>query len=173
MSCGCGSSINIPTGPAGSQGVSLVYSPPYSIVGTGPDTTEDTLYSYTLPGNTIISFPAQVVIETLIFTASDNNNKTIKIYFGSSFIELSYPLNGLQLKVIMTVNITSATSAYIDAITIANSTIFSGQSTLVNYLTPFTTNLTSNQVIKVTGQNSVASAGEIQCPYMNVKYILS
>jgi hypothetical protein len=153
------------TGPQGQQAVVLLYASAYNGVGTGADTTEDILQTYTLPANTITSFPAQVVMESVLYTMADTNIKTIRVYFGGTSMLFSYLFTGDFIKIVMTVTITSATSAYFDAVLL-------GSYGLTYSLPTFSTNLAANQVIKVTGQNSVAIANEIIAYYMNVKYIL-
>jgi hypothetical protein len=152
------------TGPQGQQAVVLLYASAYNGVGTGADTTEDILQTYTLPANTITSFPAQVVMESVLYTVADTN--TIRVYFAGASVQFSNSFNGNFIKIVMTVTITSATSAYFDAVLLAGSY---GQ---IDYLPTFSTNLAEDQVIKVIGQNSVAIANEITAFYMNVKYIL-
>jgi hypothetical protein len=154
------------TGPQGQQAVGLLYASAYNAVGTGADTTQYILQTYTLPANTITSFPAQVVMESILYTMTDTNTKTIAVYFAGAGAQFSYPFNGNFIKIVMTVTITSATSAYFDAV------LFAGSYGQIDYLPTFSTNLAEDQVIKVIGQNSVAIANEITAFYMNVKYIL-
>src|SRR5579862_9858309 len=52
--------------------------------GTGADTTEDTLYTYTLPANAF-SIPGKAVrIRAWGTTGATGNNKTVKLYFGAT-----------------------------------------------------------------------------------------
>ena len=52
--------------------------------GTGADTTEDTLYTFTLPANAF-SIPGKAVrVRAWGTTGANGNNKTAKVYFGAS-----------------------------------------------------------------------------------------
>src|SRR5579862_5290229 len=54
--------------------------------GTGADTTEDTLYTYTLPANAFSSPGKAVRIRVWGTTGATANNKTVKVYFGASVV---------------------------------------------------------------------------------------
>lgn len=54
--------------------------------GTGADTSEDTLWTYDLPANTLNANGKAIRIIALGTTAANNNNKTLKLYFGTSTI---------------------------------------------------------------------------------------
>ena len=54
--------------------------------GTGADTTEDVLYSFTLPANAF-SIPGKALrVRVWGTTGATANNKTVKVYFGSSIV---------------------------------------------------------------------------------------
>ena len=54
--------------------------------GTGADTTEDTLYSFTLPANAFSQTGKAVRIRVWGTTGATANNKTVKLYFGASIV---------------------------------------------------------------------------------------
>lgn len=55
-------------------------------VGNGADTTDDTLFSFSLPAASFDANGRGVVVETWGKFASNGNNKTVKVFFGSSVV---------------------------------------------------------------------------------------
>lgn len=55
-------------------------------VGNGADTTDDTLFSYTLPASSLDANGRSVEISAFGKFANNGNNKAVKLWFGSSLI---------------------------------------------------------------------------------------
>jgi hypothetical protein len=55
-------------------------------VGNGADTTEDTLFTATLPPNTLDIAGRQILLEAWGSLSATNAVKTIRMYFGSSIV---------------------------------------------------------------------------------------
>lgn len=53
-------------------------------IGNGADTTDDTLFSYTLPAHSLDISGRTVQVEAFGHFATNNNNKTVKIFVGSA-----------------------------------------------------------------------------------------
>jgi len=55
-------------------------------VGNGADLTDDTLFSYTLPANAMDANGRTVIIDAFGKFAANGNNKTVKLWFGTSLV---------------------------------------------------------------------------------------
>jgi hypothetical protein len=58
-------------------------------VGNGADTTEDTLFTATLPPNTLDIAGRQILLEAWGSLSATNAVKTIRMYFGSSIVYIA------------------------------------------------------------------------------------
>lgn len=67
-------------------GVSGMVNAQYTAAGNGADTSEDTLYTYTLPANTLKNPGQTLHIHCWGATAANGDNKTMKLYFGASVV---------------------------------------------------------------------------------------
>jgi hypothetical protein len=134
--------------------------------GTGADTTEDTLQTFTLPANAFDAIGRGVRIEAWGTTGADNNTKTVRLYFGAKIYD-STTLTTNNGSWFMWANVYKTGPNTQSAI---------ATSTFVNS-TPATAVTTPNQVdtagivIKVTGQNGTAVANDIVCSGMTVNFI--
>ncbi len=52
-------------------------------IGNGADLTDDTLFTYTLPANSLDTVGRGIIVETFGKFATNGNNKVVKIFFGS------------------------------------------------------------------------------------------
>ena len=135
-------------------------------VATDADTTEKDLLTYTLPANSLSADGKGVRIGFGVSTSANTDNKTIKIYFGST--------------VIYTVSSTTAFFSAIGEILVVRRGVSSqiyytpsiGYQTdlgiLVVPVFSTTEDETTSNVIKVTGQNGVATAGDITAEHLIV-----
>lgn len=125
--------------------------------GTGADTSEDTLWSYTLPANTLSADGQGVRISFLVTSASNTNNKTLKLYFGSHVvISDSTTTSGASWSALNVVIVRKTSSAQEGFAVVARngSVLTTGE--------VITSESTSNDiVIKITGTNGTASANDI------------
>jgi hypothetical protein len=58
----------------------------YGAVGNGADTTDDPLFSYTLPANSFDTLGRSLVVDAFGKFATNGNNKTVKLWFGGSVV---------------------------------------------------------------------------------------
>lgn len=133
---------------------------------TGATTAETTLQSYTVPGGLLANAGDSVRVSCWGTTATNANNKTMKLYFGSSSISTPTAATSnkgwrLQMTVMRRTAITQAVDAFgqVDttAVTPANS---DGAETLA-----------SSVLIKCTGTNGASSSGDITAQGMLVEAI--
>jgi len=138
-----------------------------STVGTGNDTTEDTLQTYSIPGSTLKP-GMRVRITAFGQFAANGNTKTVKAYFGAAggwVWAASAAYNGLPWRAVAEIEITAAnTQSY------SSSGGPSGQTPSVQAGTATETD-TSAIVVKVTGQNGTASTNDVTCQGMIVEIL--
>jgi len=135
---------------------------------TGANTTETDLQSYTLPANVLGDNGRALRIRAWGDTAANGNTKTIRLKFGGTTLQANNTTaapNGLDW----------VTEAYVVRIS-------SGQQTYSSFMLMSTTPQdttstaisitdTASIVIKVTGQNGTANAGDISCRAMTVEVL--
>jgi hypothetical protein len=135
--------------------------------GTGADTTEDTLQTFMLPANAFDATGRGIHIEAWGTTGADANNKTVRLYFGTTKIYDSTPLTTNNGSWYLWANVYKtgpSTQTAVATSTFINST----PTTAVN--SPNQTD-TSPITIKITGQNGTAVANDIVCNGMTVNFI--
>lgn len=127
-------------------------------VGTGADTTEDTLFTYTLSKNSLSSNGKGLFLEAFGSLANNAHTKTIKLYFGSSVVLSSG-------------GVTTANASFYAKLTVVRRA--SGVQTCHGLLmigtaivaqTTFTAGAdadTSTIVLKLTGQTATAAANDV------------
>jgi hypothetical protein len=136
-------------------------------IGTGADTTEDTLQTFTLPANAFHAIGRGVRIEAWGTTGADNNNKTVRLYFGTEIYDST---------TLTTNNGSWFTWANVYK-TGPNTQTAIAKSTFVNS-TPATAVTAPNQtdtapiVIKVTGQNGTAAANDMLIAISLVSHVM-
>lgn len=140
----------------------------YTSTSTGADTTETDLQSYTLPANVLGTNGRAIRIRAWGDTAANGNTKTIRLKFGGTTLQANNTTaapNGLDW----------VTEAYVVRIS-------SGQQTYSSFMLMSTTPQdttstaisitdTASIIIKVTGQNGTANAGDITCRGMTVEVL--
>ncbi|HKD28314.1 MAG TPA: hypothetical protein VKC66_20725 [Xanthobacteraceae bacterium] len=137
-----------------------------TVTGTGVDTTEDILQTFTLPANTLDAVGRSLRIRAWGTFGANTNIKTIRLYFGSKIYDsTALAQNGtgwiLEAEVYKTGSNTQTSWATILA-------GFSDPGAEIN--APNQTD-TAPIVIKVTGQNGTASANDTVCNGMSVLII--
>jgi hypothetical protein len=128
-------------------------------VGNGADTTEDTLFTYSLPANTLANVGQEVDIEAWGSVAASSATKTVRVYFGASVITLAYTTTQTgnwraRLRVVKQAASVQLVLGEADALGATTTRV------LANITTGADTD-TNAIVIKVTGQSSVATANLI------------
>src|SRR5262249_40134917 len=131
-------------------------------VGNGADTTEDVIFTQTLPANCLDIVGRQILIEAYGNIAATSATKNAKVYFGSTVL-VNFAATTTQTGV-------WAVSAYVtkagsnsQSILVLTDTTISGS--LVRSASILTASEPDNAgiVVKVTGQSSVATAGLVTC----------
>lgn len=125
--------------------------------GTGADTTEDVLWTYSLPANTLSADGKSVRITVMWQAGATANNKTTKVYFGSTAYTARSAAadNGTMFRLVMEVLRTGASAQVMAAMFTASGGLVG--STVV---TP-AEDMTAAIVIKFTGQNGTAVANDV------------
>jgi hypothetical protein len=128
-------------------------------VGTGADTTEDVLQTYTLPANTLSAAGQSLRITCGWTTGATANNKTVKLYFGASVITTpTQAANAQTGRLSLIVMRTAAATQKVFGSGMAGT----GSITPVaEYYNAGTDNLAAGVVIKCTGTNGTAAANDI------------
>jgi hypothetical protein len=139
-------------------------------VGTGADTTEDTLYTYTLPANTLANTGDMLRIRCGTTSPATATNKTVKLYFGaSSFSTGAVAVNPGSFN---TELIVIRTGAATQAVWGSGSGGDDGtQVVLLATYTAGTDDLTTALTIKCTGTNGTANANDISGRFMSVELV--
>lgn len=166
--------------PAGSSGVLAIS---IGDVGTGANTTETDLKSYTLPANAFSGAADLLRIKIWGTTADNDNVKTIRLKtqnadltFGT-FLVLDEALFGGHLNSIFWVFDllmygAATTASLLGQITTCDPTVHAAPKTSAG-LGSGTIDGTSALIIKVTGQNGTAAANDIVASGLVVEYLSS
>lgn len=128
-------------------------------VGNGADTSEDTLFTYTLPANSLAVVGSEVNILAWGSVAATSATKTVKVYFGA--ISQSVPYTTTQTGA-WAVNMTVIKQA--SNVQMAITEVDALGATTVRTITVTTNGAetdTAGIVIKVTGTSSVGTANLI------------
>lgn len=128
-------------------------------------TTEETLWTYTLPANTLSANGAGLQIIAHGGLAANGNSKTVRVYFGASVVT-SFTLGtggASGWRAVADVLRKDATNQ-IGSGQLAHNATFQ-----VSAIQP-TETLSGAIVIKVTGQNGSANANDITFRFVTVKY---
>lgn len=137
-------------------------------VGNGADTTEDTLFTYTLPANSLSLVNQGLSILAAGTLANNADNKTVKLYFGTQSYSLgTVATANVAWSVKMTVFKTASNAQLILCEGMIGSTAIA-----LSLLTGTQTD-TSSIVIKVTGQAGTANANDIVGKILAVNGALS
>lgn len=148
------------------SGVAGLVSAQTGAVGTGADTTEDTMQQYTLPGGTLATAGQSIRVRCWGTTGADINNKSMKLYFGGSSVATP-------------VAATNAKGWFLELLVMktgANAQSVLGQGTVdVTPVSPVSitgTDVdTAGVLIKCTGTNGTAVANDVLSRGMTVEVI--
>lgn len=133
---------------------------------TGAATTEQVLGTYSLPANALDIAGRRVRIHASFHMATNGNNKTLKLYFGASVIT-SGVLTDSNKNAWLTMDVVkTAASAQIVTATGQHDTTM-----ITPYLNAGTDTDTAAIVIKATGTDGTASAGDIVLEQFYVEYL--
>lgn len=133
---------------------------------TGANTTETTLQQYTLPGGLLANAGDSVRVTCWGITGADANNKTMKLYFGSTSITTATAAtNNKGWRLAMTVMRRTATTQAVDGWGLVDTTAVTPQNT------DAAETLASATLIKCTGTNGTASAADITAQGLLVEAI--
>jgi len=130
--------------------------------------SEENLISYTLPASSLDSTNRGLRIKAAGTTATNNNTKTIRLYFGSTVVmsnNLTVQPNATGWEFEAEVFRTSATTQKC----IARGTVGSAQQTTT--YTGVGETLANALTIKITGQNDISQATEITAHILSVTFI--
>lgn len=132
-------------------------------VGNGNDVTEDTLYTFSLPANSL-SFVGQTLEIFATGTLANNaHNKTVKIYFGTQVYSLgTVATANVVWSAKLTVIRTAASAQLITG------TGMIGATPIAPALLTGAETDTSAIVIKVTGQTGTAAASDVVAKMLSV-----
>lgn len=140
-----------------------------TVVNTTAVTTEETLYTYTLPANSLNSNTKSLRLKCGATTAATANNKTLKLYFGSAVYStgaVAANAGAFNLEVIV-VRTGAATQMFWGSGTGGTG----GITPIIPAYTAATEDLTAAVTIKCTGQNGTAAANDISGKFMMVEAI--
>jgi len=135
-------------------------------VGTGADTTEDTLYTYTLPASALSAVGKALRVRAWGSTSANGNNKTAKLYFGATVISTGAAA-------------ANAKDWYLEALVVktganTQTVLFNGTfngAALATQVSAGTENDAAAIVIKSTGTNGSASANDLTAKCQIVEYL--
>lgn len=146
---------------------------PFSVqnltAGNGADQTEDVLATFSIPANTLGANGVQgILMEAWGTTATSNDNKTIKAYFGSvSFTHMS-AVGAASSNVTWWLELWCMRTALNTYNVLGSGQFGSTLSTLTGFTAQSVTE-TSAIVVKVTGQDtSTSTANTIVCNNMTI-----
>lgn len=124
-------------------------------VGTGTDTTEDVLYTYTLPANSLVNVGANIWVYAFGAFAGNSHTKTAKLYFGQQSVTITGTASGTGWALEATIIKQGANLQQISFQNITG-TVHGGVQNLSDTDTD-----TGSIVIKVTGTNGSAAQNDI------------
>lgn len=152
--------LKLGTGTATGRVPAALYTLP-AAAQTGANTDETVLATYTLPANTLTTNGQMLVLDVSGNVANNGNQKTIKVYFGSSsfFVANANTTANSYWHARISILRTGATTE----VWTREYAIFAAAaaSPLQPSAASINENLGTDLVIKVTGTNGTASAGDI------------
>lgn len=138
-------------------------------VGTGADTTEDVLQTYTLPANTLAATGQSLRITCGWTTGANTNTKLVKLYFGASVVATpAQAANAQTGRLSLIVTRTAAATQKVFGNGMAGTASITP---VAEYYNAGTDNLAAGVVIKCTGTNGTAAANDIIANEMLVELI--
>jgi len=147
------------------KGVSGIINSQFTASGTGADTTEDTLYTYSLLPNTL-ALPGQTLhLHCWGATGATANNKTMKLYFGASVVTTptaATNAKGWDMRLDVTRAATGATQ-----VVVGNGSV--DVTPITTFNNAGTDDMTTGLVVKCTGTNGTAAANDVAGKGMTVE----
>lgn len=138
-------------------------------VGTGADTTEDVLQTYTLPANTLAVAGQSLRVTCFWTTGATANTKLVKLYFGASVI--ATPAQAANAQVGRLSFIVTRTAAATQKFNGSGMAGTGSLTPVAEVYTAGTDALTAGVVIKCTGTNGTAAANDIVATSMITELI--
>jgi hypothetical protein len=138
-------------------------------VGTDADTAEKDLLTYTLPANALSADGQGVKIRVWGTTSANAQTKQVKIYWGGLAVSGSGAAAANDKDWYIEVIVIRTGSAAQDIFT--PEFIYNGARGVDPTFTTDTEDLTTETIIKVTGQNGTATANDLVAEGMSVEYI--
>jgi hypothetical protein len=135
-------------------------------VGTGNDTDETTLMSYSLPANTLNTDGRGIRITAVLKTSADANNKTIQLKFGSAVINSTGAITLNDERMVFTASIYRTGAGGQDA---WFERLYNGGQ-FVGVSSP-TQDETTALTVAVLGTNAVATVNGIVCEALIVEFM--
>ncbi len=135
-------------------------------VGTDANTTKKTLQTYTLPANSFSGNQKSIRISAWGTTAANGNGKAIALEFGSTIL---HTFNGSYNNLAWTIQAIVARTASSAQDAIASHSI--GSAEVGNTHTEPSSSTSSGMTVRVTGQNSIASANDIVAEGMLIEFL--
>jgi hypothetical protein len=136
-------------------------------VGNGANTSENTLFSVTLPQNCLDIVGRQVLIEAYGSMSATSATKDARIYFGSTSLTTAFHGTTTQSGIWMINALITKSGPNTQSSFVAlDYTI--GSATRASVILPMTENDAAGILIKVTGQSSVATANTVTCNLLSV-----
>lgn len=141
-----------------------------TVVNTTAVTTEEVLYSYSLPANFLATFGDSVKVQCSAQGGATANNKTLRLYFGASVITtgaVAANNSGLFLEATVMRGATAASQVFVGR-GVAGA---AGITPVAVTNTAGTDNLAAEVLIRCTGQNAVAAAADVSGKMMLVESV--
>jgi hypothetical protein len=152
-------SLPVGSGTATAQ-VSGVLSVNTTQAGTGADTNETDLWTYSLPANTLNVDGKTLRVTVSGDNAANANAKTVKFYFGSTavFISNAATTNPASWSATYVITRTGASAQLLVRVL----SIYGAGAVVANPVTSTPAEATTGAItLKVTGQNGIAAANDI------------
>ena len=138
-------------------------------VGTDADTNEKTLFTYTLPANSLATNNHGIKILAWGTTAANANTKQVKVKFGSVTIYDSTAIASNDNPWMYETEIYRTGASAQDFL--QKFGVFNAVAILPGFVSTLAEDLTANVVIEVTGQNGTGTANDIVAQGWRVDYI--
>jgi hypothetical protein len=129
-------------------------------------TTEEDLWTYSLPANTLSANNYGVRITVAMSSASNANNKTYRVYFGATVVAVRGAVADNNHTTVFTITVWRTGASAQKAIAFAV-----GTSTAATTKTTPAADTTAAITIKATGQNGTASAGDVVFEWAMVEFL--
>lgn len=141
-------------------------------VGNTNDTSEDTLFTYTLPASTLAAAGDKIHIVVGSRWAANAHTKTLKLYFGSQVLYTATGTNsGYSISTDFYVNKTGSSTQQINGTLTESTTNTLSATGVVAYAYTTAETDTAGIIIKVTGKTGTAAANDVICDQFYVEFL--